>query len=263
LRMRPRVHHEEISQRPLLRQIAIRYGRRHESVVESPSYSLHASARYINPAGEGERGDKLGEAYRRSFCASITLLAQKLPRMHPSRTPAMHLRRLTGRRAVPKLPLSLSLSLFLLFPRGRRRDGEVVGRTYARGLGFVRRIKNRHIGFTFPYLRDRKPLPLPPSLPSAPAGDPPSATTRRVAIAMAGGGGGREGGGGTDGRTDGRTRSWRREGRASEAARTRALINFGISYARLAASADARDARDFADSVTNSRSHQIRGITRG
>jgi len=261
--MRPRVHHEEISQRPLLRQIAIRYGRRHESVVESPSYSLHASARYINPAGEGERGDKLGEAYRRSFCASITLLAQKLPRMHPSRTPAMHLRRLTGRRAVPKLPLSLSLSLFLLFPRGRRRDGEVVGRTYARGLGFVRRIKNRHIGFTFPYLRDRKPLPLPPSLPSAPAGDPPSATTRRVAIAMAGGEGAGRGGGGTDGRTDGRTRSWRREGRASEAARTRALINFGISYARLAASADARDARDFADSVTNSRSHQIRGITRG
>lgn len=39
--------------------------------------------------------------------------------------------------------------------RKKREEERGLRRTYARG--FVWRIKNRHIGFTFPYLRDHKP----------------------------------------------------------------------------------------------------------
>lgn len=54
---------------------------------------------------------------------------------------------------LPSLSSFLSVSLLLSLSLGFRE----LGRTYTRGLGFVWRIKNRHIGFTFPYLRDHKP----------------------------------------------------------------------------------------------------------
>lgn len=52
---------------------------------------------------------------------------------------------------------SLSLSVCFFFALSLSLGFRELGRTYTRGLGFVWRIKNRHIGFTFPYLRDHKP----------------------------------------------------------------------------------------------------------
>lgn len=119
----------------------------------------------------------------------------------------MHPQSLIGRET--REPCLFSrLSLFLERERERK-----LRRTYGRGFGFVGRIKkDRHIGFTFPYLRDHKPSY------SSPAAIPPNAaTTCRY-----------------DFRVEART-DWLDGGKRAEEKRAttvRALINFGVSYTR-------------------------------
>lgn len=82
-----------------------------------------------------------------------------------------------------------------------------LGPTYTRGLGFVWRIKNRHIGFTFPYLRDHKPSSSSPSAPIRQVQQ--RAPRRRCDIGAV-----------TRQRGNERGKTWP----------TSTLINFGVSY---------------------------------